>query len=185
MATVLLLGVFVICVAAVWFQGLWGATITLINTLLAAMIATNNFEWVAALVVENLPDARFHADFACLWLTFFVAFFGLRLVSDLMTGYRVKFNKWLELAGRSVMAVWVAWLLVTFVSFTMLTLPAGANAMGLQDSPQSGVGLFSPTRKWLGFVYSRSRSSLSRNPFDPQADFLLRYRALREDFDKQ
>jgi hypothetical protein len=183
MATIVLLLVFAICMAAVWFHGVWGATITLINTLLAAMIATNYFEGAAAAVADlgGSPALAAHADFAMLWLIFFLSFAFLRIFSDLLTKHRVKFiNKWVEMAGRTIVAAWVAWVMVVFVSFSLLTLPASADAMGLQATPQSGAGLLSPTRKWLGFVYTRSRQSLSGNEFDPQADFLLRYRTQRE-----
>lgn len=183
MATIVLLLVFVICMAAVWFHGTWGATIALINTLLAAMIATNYFEGAASLVEQSAgadsPLSK-HADFAMLWLIFFLSFAFLRLFSDLLTKHRVKFNKWVEIAGRTIVAAWVAWVMVVFVSFSLLMLPASADAMGLQTTTQSGTGLLSPTRKWLGFVYSRSRQSLSGNAFDGEGDFLLRYRAQRE-----
>jgi hypothetical protein len=184
MATVVLLLVFAICMAAVWFHGLWGATITLINTLLAAMIATNYFEGAAQLMADSASNLAYYADFACWWLIFFVSFAIMRIFSDLLTRHRLKFNKWVELGGRTVMAAWVAWLMVTLASFTMLLLPLGADAAGLQKTAQSGAGLLSPTRKWLGFVYHRSRHSLSGTEFDPQADFLLRYRAQREAAEK-
>ena len=60
MLNLVLLLIFLICVAALWFQGLWSNVVTLINLLLAVMLAFNYFEPVANLLdgiepVVHLP----------------------------------------------------------------------------------------------------------------------------------
>jgi hypothetical protein len=52
--------------------------------------------------------------------------------------------------------------------------------LGAFATPTSrSFGPLAPDRLWLGFLYSRSRGALAGTPFDPKADFLLRYRDRR------
>ena len=48
MLTAFFLVIFFVCVAMMWNEGLWSNAITLVNVVVAAMIATNYFEPLAA-----------------------------------------------------------------------------------------------------------------------------------------
>ncbi|MFM7183481.1 MAG: hypothetical protein ACKO4Z_01740, partial [Planctomycetota bacterium] len=67
MISFLLLGIFVAVTFALWKEGLWGAAIMLLNTLLAATLATAWYEWVVALLKPRLPSYDYLLDFAVLW----------------------------------------------------------------------------------------------------------------------
>jgi hypothetical protein len=190
--------VFVIVTASIWFQGLWSAAITLINLLLAMMIATNLYEPICGLIEGfGAGSWTYLLDFVVLWLVFFLTFAVLRLFTDLLSRTRVKFELPVEMAGRSLLAVWCGWLMVSFVAFSMQMAPLNsANPLGAWSSPSSRTFLVaSPERLWMRYMYSRSRGALARGhaagpvhpddeslnvqAFDPLAELPLKYRDRR------
>lgn len=165
--------------ALVWLGGLWSAVITWVNLLLAMLIATNYFEPVATLL-ENSGAASwtYLLDFVVLWLLFFLAFGVLRTLTDALSRNAIEFDKPLELAGKAIFALWCGWLMVCFTAFSLHMAPLNsADPLGAWSTPQSrAFGPLAPDRLWLGLVYSRSRGALAGpNPFDPQAEFLIKY----------
>ena len=198
-----LLLIFLITAAALWFQGVWNIAITLINLILAMMIATNYFEPVATLI-EGLGGASFTylLDFIVLWVLFAFAFGILRLFSDMLSKKAVKFNLPVEMAGRSILAIWCGYLVVCFTAFSMQMAPLNnVTPMGAFETPTSSSFLgMAPDRQWLGFMQSRSRGALARGnfsnnihpsdqglnveTFDPHSEIPLRYRQRRESYSK-
>ena len=70
--------------AGVWFQGLWSAAITLVNMLLAMIVATSFFEPVCT-AIEGISAARTYTyllDFIVLWVLFAITFGILRTFTD-------------------------------------------------------------------------------------------------------
>jgi hypothetical protein len=87
-----------------------------------------------------------------------------------------------EMAGRSLLALWCAWLVVCFAAFSMQMAPLNSpTPLGAWSTPTSPTFLVtSPDRLWLGFMHSRSKGAFSSGQvFDPAADFALRYRDRR------
>ena len=193
--------VFAITAGAIWFQGLWSAAITLINLLLAMFIASNFWEPICTMIDGAQGSYTYLTDFLVLWLLFALAFGLLRAVTDLLSKTPVKFNMPVEMAGRSVLALWCAWLMVCFTGFSLQMAPLNsATPMGAWPTPNSGV-FFGADRVWLGFMQMESRGALARgniadtpdNPsdtsknvetFDPFSEFPLKYRARREKYAK-
>ncbi|MEC9093647.1 MAG: CvpA family protein, partial [Planctomycetota bacterium] len=202
--------VFLAVGAGCWFTGLWSNVITLVCVVFAGMIATSFYEPLADLLEGSLGRMTYLLDLISVWLLFFVAFGFLRLVTEVLSPYRVKFNHMVDLVGRSLLSVWIAWV---FVCFSMFTLhlspiePAGFGG-GFQSTPNQnnflGIG---PDRMWLAFVQSRSmgafaeykdfgilpeykealhpddRGSNSRI-FDSKSEFILKYYDRRLEFSK-
>ena len=197
--------IFVSCVAALWFQGLWSNAITLINILLAMMLAFNYFEPLANMLDGMEPSYTYLWDFLALWGLFAICFGLLRALTDMLSRKRVAFDFWVETVGRSVLAVWIAWLFIGFVCATMHTAPLGAHPLGFQPTPTSGNFLgMAPGRQWLAFMQSRSRGALSRSEtdparlspveqdkslnvriFDPESMFILKYYQRRVQFETE
>ena len=199
--TLFLLLVFAAAVAGIWFQGLWSAAITLINLLLAMLLATNLFEpicWLVELVGGK--SLTYLLDFCILWVLFAVFFSIFRGITDLLSWNRVQFDLPVEMAGRSVLALWCGWLVVCFTAFTLQTAPLGVeNPLGAWSSPADktflGIG---PDRLWLGLVQMTSRGALARGnftgnshptdqnlnveTFDPNSEFLIKYHDRRAKF---
>ena len=202
MLTLVLLLIFVIVVAAVWFQGLWSALIVWINMLLAMMVAFNYFEPLADFVESQEPSYTYLVDFLSLWGLFVLAYGLLRVLSDMLSRRRVAFDFWTETVGRGIMALWVGWLFVGFLCASLHTAPLGPQPMGFQQAPSSGNFLgMAPGKQWLAFMQSRSRGALSRGEpnearrsplpqdkdvnariFDPESRFILKYHQRRQDF---
>jgi hypothetical protein len=174
-------------VAGVWFQGLWSAAVTLVNLLLAMIVATSFYEPICT-AIERVGAAASYTyllDFIVLWILFAIAFGILRSITDLISSKSVKFDLPVEMAGRSVLALFCGWLMVVFVAFSLQMAPLNAESpLGAFATPgaRSFLG-FAPDRMWLGFMYSRSRpGALGGNQFDANADFPLRYHDRRVKF---
>ena len=184
MMLLFLLVILLATAAGVWFQGLWSAAVTLVNLVLAMAIATCFYEPVCG-AIEGISAAasyKYLLDFVVLWILFAVAYSVLRAISDVLSKNAVEFDMPVEIAGRSILAVVCGWIMVCFVAFSMQMAPLNsATPLGAWASPASKTFVaVSPDRLWLGFMYSRSRpAALGGKPFDPNAEFLLRYRDRR------
>ncbi len=172
MMTLFLLLVFLATAGLIWLHGLWGAAVTLINMMISMLIAMNLFEPISD-ALQNSADASFEYlyDFVVLWMTFFFTFGMLRLITDMLSKTRVKFDMPIEMAGRSILAIWCGWLMVCFTAFSLMMAPLNSeNPLGAWASPSDGAMIFSPDRLWLRFVHSRSRGALSRGKMEDGPD---------------
>jgi hypothetical protein len=121
-------------------------------------------------------------DFLVLWLLFAIAFGILRAFTDTLSRESVEFDLPVEIGGRSVLALACGWVMVCFVAFSLHMAPLNSAApLGAFATPNSKTfAAASPDRMWLGYMYSRSRpAAFGGNQFDPNTDFLLRYRDRR------
>jgi len=186
--------------ALLWNQGMWSSIIALVNTVFAAMMATNYFEPVARWLEGLAPTYTYLWDFLALWLLF-ALFFGLsRLATDFASRFRVRSLKFAELGGAILSPRWTGWTLVCFTCFTLHTAPLPRSPFGgaFQPTATASNALVSPGWRWLGFVHSRSRGALSAwgdgngspyaadrgtNVFDPRGEFILRYAQRRHHFE--
>ncbi|MBM4089969.1 MAG: hypothetical protein FJ276_11195 [Planctomycetes bacterium] len=206
MLNLILLLIFVLIAFVLWFQGLWSNVVTLINLLIAMMLAFNYFEPLATLLEnQNMRSYTYLWDFLILWGVFVLSYGLLRAATDFVSRKRVVFNFWVEKIGSGVVAAWVAWLFIGFTCASLHTAPLGPHPMGFQKTPTSAEFLgFSPGRYWLAFMQSRSRGAFSRGEsdgtkrsplekdkdvnariFDPESTFILRYHQRRVDFEQQ
>ncbi len=151
--------IFILVVASTWWFGLWSNLISLINLLLAAMVATNTYEPVSEMLLGLEKTYRLLYDFVSIWLVFCLTFIILRAITDVTSSYRVKFDPITELVGRSILSIWIACVFVCFSFFTFQLAPLKPNAYK-QNVPKSEMGTI-PDRAWLSFMQSRSRGALS------------------------
>jgi hypothetical protein len=96
----LLLVIFAGTTAGLWFQGLWSGLVTLVNMILAMVIATSFYE-PASSAIEGFgaQSWTYLLDFVVLWLLFFLAYSILRGVSDSLSTERVKFDPPIEMGA--------------------------------------------------------------------------------------
>lgn len=160
----LLFLIFAITVAALWFHGTWNNCVTLINMTLAMMIATNYYEPLAAVLEGFDASFTYLLDFVVIWILFGVTFAILRLLTDTLSPNRVKFIMPVEMALRSITAIWAGWLMICFVGFTLHFAPLNSESPGgaLASKPSE----MSPFGAWHSFVKNRSTYALSRGHFD-------------------
>ena len=185
--SLILLGVFVAVAFAIWREGPWSGLIMLLNVLLAASLATAWYPWVVARIEPALASYTYLLDFVVLQGMFCVLLLVFREVTDHLSRTRVKFRKPVELAAGPIVAVLTAWVMVCFTAASLHTAPVPRDFV--QSSPEArmffGLG---PDRGWLSWVRGSSTSgpfARPAAPFDPEADFILRYagrrRALEEE----
>ena len=153
---------FILIVASTWWFGLWSNLITLINLLLASMLASSIYQPVAGSLLGIDKSYRDLYDFVAVWLVFCLTFFILRGITDALSAYRLKFDPITEMIGRSILSIWIAGVFICFAFFTMQMAPLTPAFYGRQapaTSP-SEVGTI-PDKLWLAFIQSRSRGALS------------------------
>lgn len=174
--------IFVLIVASTWWFGLWSNLITLVNLFLASLVASSFYENVAIEIVARQPSYIVLVDFVSLWLVFFVTFFVLRAVTDMLSKIRLKFDFWTETIGRSLLSVWIAGVFISFTMFSMQLAPLpphwfvdGTDDTELPDPWSSPSEIsneipaellakrksYGPDKLWAAFIQSRSRGALS------------------------
>lgn len=168
--TLVLFLVFAITAGTLWLHGLWGNAVTLINMLLAMLLATNFYEPVAALADQFAHAGSYFYDFTAVWVLFLVFFGIFRGITDALSREGVKFIMPVEIAGRSLLAIWCGWLMVCFVAFSLQMAPLNSvTPLGAWNTPQESTFLgLAPDRKWLGFMQQNSRGYLSRGHFSAE-----------------
>ncbi len=190
--SILLVVLFVAVFASLMTQGLWSNTVTLVNVITAALIATNYFEPVANFLDRQEPSFTYVWDLAAIWLIFGFTMVVLRTATDYMSNIKVRFFMPVEKVGGIIMAVWVSWIVLCFTTMTMHTAPLARHFAGgaFQQQPDSKMlfGL-APDRVWLAWVHRESKGAMSRfsgaAPFDRQGDFIVRYSNRRGEFESQ
>ncbi len=165
--TVILL--FILIPAATWWFGLWNNFLTLINFLIAALIASSYYETLAGQLASNLADYAKLADFLSLWILFVGSFLICRFVTEYLSGHKLEFDKVTELIGRSVLSIWIASVFVAFTLFSFHMAPWHPDAF--QKDPEASTLGIGPDRMWLAFIQSRSRGALSTSR---ESDFLTK-----------
>ena len=190
LAIVLIL-LFVGVFASVMTQGLWSNTLTLVNLLLAGLIATNYYEPVADYFDRQEPSFTYIWDFVAIWLLFGFAMVALRFATDYLSQVKVRFFMPVEKVGGVIMAIWVSWIALCFTTAAFHTAPLARHFLGgFQQEPDSKMffGL-QPDRVWLGWMHRESAGTLSRfsgaRPFDENGDFIVRYSNRRGAFEQQ
>jgi hypothetical protein len=199
----LLFFVFFAVFAMLWLESLWSNTITLINVVLATLLAMSFFEPLASFLDGLLPSFTYLWDFLSLWLLFTVFFGILRIFTDKASRTRVKFKPPVEIPGRLISGMLVGLWMVAFTTTTLHTavIPSAPFFGSMGQHPDDATFLiFRPDVSFLNFVQMTSRGSLAaspaagaetspypedagRNVFDPYSDFVYKYRQRRRNLE--
>ena len=172
----------ILVVASTWWFGLWSNLITLVNLILAGMVATSFYSNLAAKLMSLQPTYRLLMEFVALWLVFAITFFVLRGLTDVLSSMRLKFDPLTETIGRSLLSLAIA---CVFISFTVFSLHLGplppsmfpdsnlddftkdTMLMGFspdelsRDNQFPSVSAIGPDKLWGGFVRGCSRGSFA------------------------
>ncbi len=186
-----LLLIFIACVAFLYTEGMWSNAIRLINVVTAALLATNFWEPVATRLDRWQPSYTYMWDFVVLWGLFAALVMVFRSVTDFLSKLNVRFLKLADRIGSVVLACWIGWVMVCFATFTLHTAPLARNFLGGGFQPEKRMLLgMAPDRQWLGFVQRMSQGTYCRSAtpeqwekevtvFDPRAEFLPKYATRR------
>jgi len=195
--TIILLIVLFACVAMLVREGLWSNSLTLINVVTAALIATSYWEPLATWLDGQMPSFTYLLDFISIWAIFVLAFVILRAITDQVSRVRVKFRVPVEYVGSGLFAIWIGWVMVGFTAMTLHMAPISADFLDGALSPEPDHNTlmgFAPDHQWLAFAHritgergslstSMADDSESTNTFDPQARFIRRYGWRRTKFE--
>jgi hypothetical protein len=127
-----------------------------------------------------------------LWMIFGIAMIVLRVITDQASKVKVRFFQPVDKVGGILMACWVGWIVICFITMTLHTAPLGRSFLGGSFQPEADARMLfglAPDRVWMGWVHRESKGALSRlngvAPFDGRGDFILRYGDRRAEFEKQ
>ena len=183
---VLLVLIFLACLAFVYQEGMWGGAVRLINTVTAALIASAYYENLANFLDKQMPSFTYAWDFLSLWAVFCGCMIIFRLLTDKLSRVKVKFLKIVDQIGSGVFALLVGGVMVAFVVFSFHLAPLGEKFLGGgfdKDKKLLGIG---PDRHWETFVRSRSKGGYDTSPvnvFDPHGQWRDRYAARRAEIE--
>jgi hypothetical protein len=188
--TIVLLVIFAVCLAMIFNEGMWGAAVMFINVLLSAMIATNFFEPLARWLNKQQGSYTYLLDFISLWLIFCLSLVVLRILTDTLSRYRVRFKKPVDIGGGLFFAAWIGWTMMQFTLFTAHTAPLSRNFLGGDFQPEPDSNMFlglAPDRNWMAFMHTMSKDGSlgTGKQFDPNGEFILKYGTRRKIFESQ
>lgn len=173
--------------ATMGMEGLWAASIMLINVIVAGLIAMNFWEPIAAYALQSSPGGEFFWDYFALMGVFAVVLFVLRTITDKISRQPVVFNEHVHLFGGLAVAFVTGWVMVCFLHAALHTAPLPRDFGGCK--PEEVNLMFGPDRVWLGFAQQMSLGPFAAIPnsgdpndphvFDPRGEFLMKYTAHR------
>lgn len=182
----LLLLIFMACVAFLLTEGMWGNAIRLINVVTAALLATSFWEPLARVLEANVSKSfTYFWDFIALWGLFMVFIVIFRVATGFASRVKVKFLGIANRIGGIFFALCVAWVIVCFTTATLHTAPLKPDFLFGGFKYKADESMFmgmSPDQQWLKFVEGRSKGSFSRlepRIFDPEHQFIPKYAARR------
>ena len=150
-----------------WWFGFWNNMLTMINCLLAALIATNAYPAISEFVVNLDKDENSFAyvgDFVGLWAVFVISFMLLRGFTDSLSKYRLKFDIITEMAGRTVFSIGTAIVMLCFTNFTLQLAPLDQELFSESGKPTSATDAAVsslPDQMWIGYAQYASTGPLS------------------------
>jgi len=132
---------------------------------------------VVARIEPQMASYTYLLDFLVLQGLFCLLLLMFREVTDRLSRTRVRFRRPVELVAGPLVAVLTAWVMVCFTAASLHTTPVPRDF--IQPTPEARMffGL-APDRRWLAWVRGSSlKGPFARpeHPFDPNADFPLRY----------
>lgn len=174
MISLLIILTFFAVIASTWWFGIWNNALTLMNMILAGMIASAYYEGVAAMLEANMGYGDL-VDFLAVWLLFVVSFILLRTLTDITSSRKLNFDPLVEIVGQSILSIWIACVFLAFALFTLHLSPLTPSDFQ-SNATDSTLGI-GPDRMWLAFIQSRSRGALSATK---EANFLAKEYTLED-----
>ncbi len=174
MVSLLIILTFFAVIASTWWFGIWNNLLTLVNMILAGLIASAYYEGLATML-QNSMGYKDLVDFLAVWILFVVSFIVLRSLTDITSSRRLNFDPLVEIIGQSVLSIWIACVFLAFTLFTLHLSPLTPSDFQANATDSTlGIG---PDRMWLAFIQSRSRGALSASK---EASFLAKEYTLED-----
>ena len=187
--------IFGVLIGFVGLNGLWESLITFFNVLMAAILTTNFFEPASTWLDSKMPTFTYIIDVLVIWVLFIVFFIVFNLITSYLSKVKVKFHRWVDLAGGVFLSSWTAWIVISLLFTSLHVAPLPLNGFGgaFQKEPEAKMFFgMAPDRKWLAYMHKLSQGAFAKEPpaddpekhlFDPEGKFILTYAGRREVFE--
>jgi Colicin V production protein len=165
---------------AVGSEGLFGAAIMFVNVMFAGLLAFSYYEPVARMI-GSIGFMETFADFVSLVVLFGVFFTVIRLITDYLGPWYVRFHGAVDQVGRWVFGLATGWYVAGMVVCMVQTAPVHKMFLGYQWQTHS-LWTMGIDRYWLGFVQATTEKYFDWDPprtFDAKSDFMMRYHRWR------
>jgi phage-related holin len=174
MISLLIILTFFAVIASTWWFGIWNNLLTLMNMILAGLIASAFYEGLARTLQQSMGYKNL-VDFLAVWILFVVSFIVLRALTDITSSRKLNFDPLVEMIGQSILSIWIACVFLAFTLFTLHLSPLTPSDFQANATDSTmGIG---PDRMWLAFIQSRSRGALSASK---EANFLAKKYSLED-----
>jgi hypothetical protein len=173
--TLFLLGVFLICMAMLWTEGLWGNAITFVNVIISGMMAATLWESVAGAMEKQMSSFTYLLDILAVWLVFALTMGILRGVTGFLSKRKVRFHRLMETIGNISMAVIVAASMSCFTAWTLHLAPLAPNPFRGADLRSSIAG-----NTWIGVMRFSSGGTMQGSAAFPQDGYAGKYYQRRQ-----
>ena len=132
-------------------EGAWGAVHSFLCVLLSALIATNYFEQVAAILEGISPGYRHYMDVIALVGLFTAFVFALRLGSEHLVQIYIRLPSTVDTAGKWLFGAATGYLTMAFLLMALHTAPFPREFLGFKPEGPNFFGR-APDRQWIGFM---------------------------------
>ncbi len=132
-------------------EGAWGAVHSFLCVLLSALIATNYFEQVAAILEGFSPGYRHFMDVIALVGLFTAFVFALRLGSEHLVQIYIGLPSTVDTAGKWLFGAATGYLTMAFLLVALHTAPFPREFLGFKPERANFFGM-APDRQWIGFM---------------------------------
>jgi hypothetical protein len=173
--TLFLFGVFLICMAMLWTEGLWGNAITWVNLIIAAMISVSLWERVANLFDRQASSYTYLWDILAVWLVFSVTMGILRGVTGVLSKRKVRYHRLMESIGNIAMSIIVATTMTCFTAWTLHLAPLAPNPFRGADLRSSFAA-----NTWIGAMRFSSGGTMGGGNSFPSDGFAGTYHQRRQ-----
>ena len=174
MITLLIILMFLGVIASTWWMGIWNNCLTLINVILAGLIASSFYQGLSEMLATSLGYKDL-VEFLAVWLLFVISFILLRTFTDITSSRKLNFDPMVEIIGQTILSIWIACVFLAFTLFTLHLSPLTPSDFQANATDSTlGIG---PDRMWLAFVQSRSRGALAAGK---GANFLAKEYTLKD-----
>ncbi len=150
--SLILVMVFLACIAFLHREGMWNNAIRLVNVVVSALLATAGCNQAAEGLRIVIPSYVFLCHFLMIWGMFCLYYIVLRSVTSVLSRLQVRFLKLADRIGGAVFAALEGWVMVGFVLTTLHTAPLAEKFCGFQSGQPMFLGFLAPDQEWLGFV---------------------------------
>lgn len=158
------------CVAS---EGVWGAVLVFLCTLLSGLLAMNFFEPLAVVLESFLPpDYKPHADSVALVGLFIAFVFGLRMATEQIAPVFITLPDMAESLGRWAFAAASGLITAAFLLTALHTAVIPREYLGFKAEGPNFFGL-NLDRQWLGFTQYVSEKSLANFRFVNEKNELI------------